>query len=161
MVETIKSKSEHDTSQIARMLLDYLKPGDCLLLVGPVGVGKSFFARALIQAQMQRDGQTEDVPSPTFTLIQEYETSLGRFCHADLYRLGDPSELDELGLPSYFSDAICLIEWPEKLGSYRPERNLLVKMSLGRAVESREIEFLPSGEGWSWISQLADAYQRV
>ncbi len=157
--EKLELRSEQDTRKLAEMCLGHLKPSDTILLIGPVGIGKSFFARALIQAQMKKDGYLEDVPSPTFTLLQEYETSLGVFCHADLYRLGDPSELEELGMADYLAEAICLIEWPERLGSLVPKRHLRVEMSFEGTGEDRQIKFLPSGEGWSWITELANDYR--
>ena len=85
------------TAGIARMLAAVARPGQTILLDGPVGAGKTHFARAFIRA---RQGDlAEDVPSPTFTLVQTYDDPMGtEIWHADLYRLTDPSELDELGL---------------------------------------------------------------
>ncbi|MFC3170035.1 tRNA (adenosine(37)-N6)-threonylcarbamoyltransferase complex ATPase subunit type 1 TsaE [Paracoccus fontiphilus] len=102
------------TAALARMLAATLRPGQTVLLDGPVGAGKTHFARAFIRAR-QGEG-AEDVPSPTFTLVQTYDDPLGtEIWHADLYRLTDPSELAELGLEEALSDAICLIEWPDRL----------------------------------------------
>lgn len=102
------------TAALARMLAATARPGDAILLDGPVGAGKTHWARAFIRA---RQGEAaEDVPSPTFTLVQTYDDPLGtEIWHADLYRLTDPSELAELGLDEALSDAICLIEWPDRL----------------------------------------------
>ncbi len=135
-------------------MLGHVKVGDCLLLSGPVGAGKSALARAIIQSQMLKDGHIEDVPSPTFTLVQTYSTSVGTFCHADLYRLSDSSELEELGFPEILTDAISLIEWPEKLGHLRPERHLKIVISIEGDTEIRHVELLPSGEGWDWIAEI-------
>nr|WP_176085104.1 tRNA (adenosine(37)-N6)-threonylcarbamoyltransferase complex ATPase subunit type 1 TsaE [Martelella sp. HB161492] len=88
-----------------------LETGDCLLLDGDLGMGKSTLARALIRARA--DDQALEVPSPTFTLVQAYETVPPIF-HFDLYRLGDPSELVELGLDEALGEGISLIEWPER-----------------------------------------------
>lgn len=93
-----------------------LRPGDCVLLEGPIGAGKSLFARALIQTRL---GRAEDVPSPTFTLVQTYEADV-EIWHADLYRLSHPDEVFELGLDAAFDSAICLIEWPDRLGRFAP-----------------------------------------
>ena len=85
------------TAALARMLAATLRPGQTILLDGPVGAGKTHFARAFIRAR-QGDA-AEDVPSPTFTLVQTYDDPMGtEIWHADLYRLSDPSELAELGL---------------------------------------------------------------
>lgn len=102
------------TAALARMLAATARPGDTILLDGPVGAGKTHFARAFIRAR-QGCG-AEDVPSPTFTLVQTYDDPLGsEIWHADLYRLTDPSELAELGLEEALDTAICLIEWPDRL----------------------------------------------
>ncbi|SNR32585.1 tRNA (adenosine(37)-N6)-threonylcarbamoyltransferase complex ATPase subunit type 1 TsaE [Paracoccus sediminis] len=102
------------TAALARMLAATARPGDTILLDGPVGAGKTHFARAFIRAR-QGEG-AEDVPSPTFTLVQTYDDPLGtEIWHADLYRLTDPSELAELGLDDALDSAICLIEWPDRL----------------------------------------------
>ena len=99
-------------------------PGDVFLLQGPVGAGKSHFARAFIRARM--DNPSEDVPSPTFTLVQSYDAPDGAaIWHADLYRLSDSAEVDELGLTEAMNDAICLIEWPDRLPDPAPDALLL------------------------------------
>lgn len=147
--------SEDDTRALARAVLAHLSAGDCLLLEGPVGAGKSFFARALIQAQMQVDGHVEDVPSPTFTLVQMYETSRCEIWHADLYRLSSADELEELGLADALSQAICLIEWPDRLGSLTPERHLKVALSFPDESDARHAELMPQGAGWDWVADMA------
>ncbi len=109
--------SPDETANLATRIKDRLSPGDILLLNGVIGSGKTHFARSLIQAAMTRP---EDVPSPTFTLVQQYDTELGEIWHADLYRLTAAEEVDELGLTEAFDTAICLIEWPDRLGSALP-----------------------------------------
>lgn len=100
------------TTAFARALAPELRAGDALLLDGPVGAGKSHFARALIRARLENPA--EDVPSPTFTLVQTYDGTPPLW-HADLYRLSDPAEIDELGLLDALPEAIALIEWPERM----------------------------------------------
>lgn len=108
------------TAALARMLAATARPGQTILLDGPVGAGKTHFARAFIRAR-QGDA-AEDVPSPTFTLVQTYDDPLGsEIWHADLYRLTDPSELDELGLDEAMDHAICLIEWPDRMEVLPPD----------------------------------------
>ena len=118
---TISLPSPDATAAFAVALAPVLEAGDILLLDGPVGAGKTAFARALIHALRARaDLPPEDVPSPTFTLIQTYDTGAFETWHADLYRLSDPAEVLELGLDDAFRDALCLIEWPDRLGTARP-----------------------------------------
>ena len=107
------------TAKIARRLGAVLVAGDTVLLSGDVGAGKTHFARALIQSLL---AAPEDVPSPTFTLVQVYDTASDiEIWHADLYRLSDLTEVDELGLTQAFNDAICLVEWPDRLGGVAPD----------------------------------------
>ena len=114
----ITLNSPEDTAKLAARLGASLVPGDILLLEGEIGSGKTHFARSLIQSLMT---EPEDVPSPTFTLVQAYETSVGEIWHCDLYRLGAIEEIEELGLTEAFDDAVCVIEWPEKLGPLTPK----------------------------------------
>lgn len=109
--------NESDTQKLAERIASLLQRGDVLLLDGPIGAGKTAFCRALIRARLDR---MEDVPSPTFTLVQTYEDAAGDIWHCDLYRLTQPEEVFELGLEEAFTDAICLIEWPDRLGDAAP-----------------------------------------
>ena len=108
------------TADLGRTLGATLAAGDVILLAGPVGAGKTHLARSLIQSILS---EPEDVPSPTFTLVQVYDTTRGPLWHADLYRLGSPDEVEELGLAEAFETAICLVEWPDRLAS--PPREAL------------------------------------
>ena len=113
--------SETAMQALARNVAKMVTPGDTLLLKGDVGAGKTTFARALISDILL---EPEDVPSPTFTLVQTYETHRGPLWHCDLYRLAAPSEVEELGLSEAFETAICLVEWPEILGDHVPDTSL-------------------------------------
>ena len=108
--------SESETCRLAEMLAAHARPGDTILLDGPIGAGKTHFCRAFIRARL---GHDEEVPSPTFTLVQTYDGDVDIW-HADLFRLHSPDEVTELGLIDAFSSAICLIEWPDRLGSLKP-----------------------------------------
>ena len=101
-----------------------LKPGDCLCLSGDLGAGKSTFARALIRAIS--DDPDFEVPSPTFTLVQSYQLRLP-IAHLDLYRIGSPDELDELGLDDALAEGAALIEWPEKALELLPADRVMLR----------------------------------
>ncbi|WP_209427100.1 tRNA (adenosine(37)-N6)-threonylcarbamoyltransferase complex ATPase subunit type 1 TsaE [Pararhodobacter sp. SW119] len=135
----------HATERLARRLAPRLRAGDVLLLEGPIGAGKTHFARALIKALMP---VAEEVPSPTFTLVQVYDGPGFPIWHADLYRLTDPEEAVELGLAEAFETALCLVEWPERLGPCRPPNALTLRLSHAPG-DSREVELIADGAGWS------------
>lgn len=125
--------SPEATSTMATRLAPLLQAGDTFLLHGPIGAGKSYFARTLIQTRLAVVGIFEDVPSPTFTLVQTYNDTRCEIWHADLYRLTNIADIDELGLWEAFETAICLIEWPDRLGSFAPSGalNLTLKTCAG------------------------------
>lgn len=124
-----ESHSEEDTRKIAENLAADLRPDDILLLHGTLGMGKSVFARSLIRA-LAKNAELE-VPSPTFTLVQLYDTSLAPIAHFDLYRLEDPEEIFELGWEDAISGGITLVEWPERLGPYTPRARLDIHLQAG------------------------------
>lgn len=129
--------SPQATAGLAEWLAPRLVPGDVLLLDGEIGAGKTHFARALIQARLAAAGRSEDVPSPTFTLVQVYEAGNVEIWHSDLYRLTSADEAVELGLAEAFETAICLVEWPDRLGSMTPAKALRMQFSDGPEPDSR------------------------
>jgi tRNA threonylcarbamoyladenosine biosynthesis protein TsaE len=118
---------EAATQELGRALARSLQPGDALCLTGPLGAGKSTLARALIRALTTPD---EEVPSPTFTLVQVYETSDFPLAHFDLYRLTDPDEAYEIGLDEALDGGVALIEWPQRLEGRLPLNRLDIDIAL-------------------------------
>lgn len=104
------------TESLARQFALSLKKGDVLLLEGDLGAGKTTFARALLRAM----GVGGEVPSPTFTLVQVYETPEFPVYHFDLYRLKQPEEIEEIGFDDALAEGAVLVEWPEKAAAYMP-----------------------------------------
>lgn len=98
-----------------------------IALWGPFGAGKTTFARALIRKLLNASC---DVPSPTFTLINPYETEKGTIYHCDLYRLTHPAQVEEIGLLEAFSSALCIIEWPQRLESYLPKKRINIYLDV-------------------------------
>lgn len=121
------SRSEDDTVALARRLAAGLKPGDVLCLHGDLGMGKSVFARGLIRAFSNKPDL--EVPSPTFTLVQTYDTAAGDVWHFDLYRLKNPDEVYELGWEEGRANAIVIVEWPERLGYLMPPGRIDINLS--------------------------------
>ena len=128
------------TEAVARRLASRLRAGDVLLLEGPLGAGKTALARGVIGALRDAVGlPAEEVPSPTFTLVQTYDTGAFETWHADLYRLTDPAELAEIGLEEAFRDALCLIEWPDRLGAEAPPDAARITLSPLAGSDGRRI----------------------
>ena len=115
------------TSRLGAELAATLAPGDLIILEGDLGAGKTALARAVIRTLA--GDPTLDVPSPTFALVQPYDTPRGPVLHADLYRLGDPREVDELGLLDN-PDAIVLVEWAERSPEIVAAANVVVSLAI-------------------------------
>ncbi len=130
-----------------------LRPGDVILLSGPIGAGKTHFARSVIQARLAEYDAVEDVPSPTFTLVQTYLAGPVEVWHADLYRLTGPADVLELGLDVAFSNAICIVEWPERLGDLRPENHMSLTFAPAASDDARNVTLVVNGA--QWITRFA------
>lgn len=138
---------QNQLESLAKSLAPKLGAGDTITLSGDLGAGKSTFCRALIRSM----GVTEDIPSPTFTLVQTYETENAVLWHCDLYRLHDAAEIAELGLDEAFQSAITLIEWPERAETRLPPGRLRLILGFTADTEARNLKI----EGDSaWQSRL-------
>ena len=130
MSHSIFLPDEAATADLGRALAAPLRPGWAVCLRGPLGAGKSTLARALIRALTSPD---EEVPSPTFTLVQAYDGTIP-LSHFDLYRLSSPDEAYEIGFDEALRDGAVIVEWPQRLGEAQPADRL-------------EVEVEPEGEG--------------
>jgi tRNA threonylcarbamoyladenosine biosynthesis protein TsaE len=110
------SAEEEDTIWLGKKLARIARKGDSFILSGTLGMGKSVLARAFVQELTK----AQEVPSPTFTLVQIYEASGFDLYHYDLYRIKFPEEIFELGMEEALYQGVSLIEWPEKMGGYLP-----------------------------------------
>jgi tRNA threonylcarbamoyl adenosine modification protein YjeE len=114
------------TAALAARIAPLLAPGDAVALWGELGAGKTTLAREILRAL----GVTDDVPSPTFTLVQHYQTPRLTVAHFDFYRLKHPRELDELGFREALDDGAVLVEWPQRAPDYLPDETLHLRLAL-------------------------------
>ncbi len=146
--------TEQDTMALGAALATQAGRGDVIALTGPLGAGKTTLARGFIR---KLTGTDEEVVSPTFTLVQVYETTGPPVWHFDLYRLNNADDALELGFEEALASGISLIEWPERLGKMLPTARLEVKLSLpaqgGRTAEM-------SG-GAAWTQRIAKVVSHV
>lgn len=133
------------TEALGALLARHVAAGDVIALWGDLGAGKTCLARALIQTRMRAENALEDVPSPTFTLVQTYDLRELPVWHVDLYRLSAPEEADELGLEEAAA-GLLLLEWPDRLEDELPETRLDV--CLEEKGEGRIARLTLKGEPW-------------
>ena len=138
---------------LADIFAKNIDKGDIILMDGPLGIGKTFFSRAIINARCLMDNlEIEEVPSPTFSIIQEYDLRYFSIFHLDLYRLESETDLFELGIPDIFDENVIILEWPDLIKNFLPSRFLSVSLSQhNNAENSRNIELKFFGEGWENI----------
>jgi tRNA threonylcarbamoyladenosine biosynthesis protein TsaE len=125
---TLDLPDQAATEALAARLAAQVRAGDCILLEGPLGAGKSTLARAFLRAASGDPGL--EVPSPTFTLVQAYDTPKGEIFHYDLWRLDGPDALAELDWDNALN-GIVLVEWPDRLGPLRSPDALTITLAMG------------------------------
>ncbi|BBK45030.1 tRNA (adenosine(37)-N6)-threonylcarbamoyltransferase complex ATPase subunit type 1 TsaE [Allostella vacuolata] len=137
------------TRRLAGALARLARPGDTIALSGDLGAGKTELARAFIRARLGR--ADEEVPSPTFTLVQTYGDGEEEIWHADLYRLTRPEEALELGLEDAFGHALVVLEWPDRIARLLPRDRLDLAIGFTGADGGRTATLTPHA---SWIDRM-------
>lgn len=145
---------ESATRNLGKAIAQTLVPGDIILLRGDLGAGKTALARAIIRALM--NDEKLDVPSPSFALLQPYAAPGHNILHADLYRLTDSRETDELGLLDE-PETIVLVEWPDRAPELEDKASLVVELTLGEDGDGRDARLISLKEGTGLIKALAAA----
>lgn len=138
-----------ETQKIAEAFTSLVRKGDIIALQGTLGAGKTAFTRFFIQKATH---SAQDVPSPTFTLLQIYEADELPIYHFDLYRLEKPEDVFELGIEDTFAQGVNFIEWPDKMGKFFPHRKALI---IQIDVQSEKRIFTFSSLNPSWIERLS------
>ncbi|MEE8275933.1 MAG: tRNA (adenosine(37)-N6)-threonylcarbamoyltransferase complex ATPase subunit type 1 TsaE [Alphaproteobacteria bacterium] len=136
------------TKALAASLAPHLRAGDVIALEGELGTGKTTFARGLIAAL----GGVGEVPSPTFTMVQAYDTAPAPLWHFDLYRLATPADAYELGIEEAVATAISVVEWPDRLGALLPRDRLDVRLAFDAEPDVRRVRLVGYG---AWAARLA------
>ena len=129
-----------DTENYANEFARYVGSGDTVILTGPIGAGKSVFARSLIYSICGPDNLHDGIPSPTYNLVQTYQNGNLEIWHADLYRIDSCWEVLELGLVDAFETGLCIVEWGERLEHLAPANALYLELS--NPTESDQFRFL-------------------
>lgn len=145
------TNSEAATEALAGVIAGLARTSDVIALSGDIGAGKTVFARGFVRSLTAAD---EEVPSPTFTLVQTYESAHGPIHHYDLYRIDTLEDAREIGIEDSFADAITLIEWPERIAAQRGANWLDIEFSMDASAP--EIRRLTFRAGSAWREQMAD-----
>ncbi len=135
MEKLLHIASEQETEQIGEAIGRAAEPGTVVALIGDLGTGKTTLTKSIARGL----GVTETVTSPTFNIIREYKTGRIPLYHFDVYRIGDPDEMFELGYEEYFyGDGICVVEWADIIEELLPEDAVIIRIERGADEEERE-----------------------
>lgn len=147
----IETRKAEETFALGEKIGRQAKPGQVITLVGDLGVGKTVFTKGLAQGL----GIMEPVSSPTFTIVQEYRDGRLPLYHFDVYRIGDPEEMEEIGYEDYFyGDGVCLVEWADLIEELIPEQAVWVTIEkvLEEGLDYRRIIIEGMGEAYEDFS---------
>ena len=154
---SLELPDEAATARLAQSLAARARKGDAIALFGELGSGKTAFARAFVNALPAPNGTapatSEEVPSPTFTLLQSYQRAPAPVWHFDLYRLTRPDQVYELGFEEALGEGIVLIEWPERLGPLLPAERLELHFDFAERNAGRRVTVIGTG---GWVRRLRD-----
>ncbi|MCI8313893.1 MAG: tRNA (adenosine(37)-N6)-threonylcarbamoyltransferase complex ATPase subunit type 1 TsaE [Lachnospiraceae bacterium] len=137
----IETNSPEETFEVGRKLGQTAKPGEIYMLNGDLGVGKTVFTQGVAAGL----GITEHINSPTFTIVQVYESGRLPFYHFDVYRIGDVEEMDEIGYEDYFfGNGLCIVEWAERIKELIPAeaKQITIEKNLEKGFDYRRILIL-------------------
>ncbi|AFX99606.1 hypothetical protein A1OE_1437 [Candidatus Endolissoclinum faulkneri L2] len=151
MLKCVLLDNLNATHNLAAFLAKRATIGMAILLKGSLGAGKSELARAFVRAWLNEP--EAEVPSPSFTIIQSYESTRGSVWHCDLYHLSNLGEIEELGLEEAFDESIVLVEWPYQLGTHLPFNRLELSLEVCDSCEWRIAHLIPYG---TWINHFSD-----
>ena len=145
MTKIIETFSDEETRQLAYDIASQVVPGTVITLIGDLGVGKTVFAGGFAKGL----GIDEPISSPTFTIVQSYEGGRLTLNHFDVYRIGDPEEMDEIGFDDYiFGDGVCLIEWANLISDIMPDEytEILIEKDPSKGFDYRKITITEFGK---------------
>ena len=148
-----KINSVEDTTQLGINLGKLLKSGDIVCLTGDLGTGKTHITKGIAKGL----GIEDNITSPTFTIVNEYETGRLKLNHFDVYRVSDPDEIYAIGFDDYiFSDAVSVIEWANYIEEILPQDflHILIEKDLSQGEDYRKITITPYGEKYNYIKEL-------
>ena len=147
-------KSLDHLNKISKVISQKLEKGDCIFLIGEIGVGKTTFTRHLINnLQKQKELKETEVLSPTFNLLYEYDIKDLKIMHYDLYRINKAEELDHLGIFNDNKESIKIIEWPDLI-QIPLDNKLEIYLKYVKNENEREIEFVGLNKWASFVNEL-------